>query len=161
ISANEGWIGGASGLSSYAPSFLHTVDGGETWSPAGFNNTYLINRIRFLNPALGYASGANVYKFSLPLVISEQPQSQVVKAGEDVNLHVTAYGNGTLNYRWQKNGTDLYSATNSTLLIQNAHRGEAGTYDVIVTNTVASVQSSDALVQVIAAERLAQPIVLP
>ncbi len=161
VNPNEGWIGGASGTPTFPQSFLHTVDGGATWTTAGFNDTYFINRIRFLNPALGFASGANIYKFSLPLVITEQPQSQVVAAGSNVNLHVTAYGSGTLNYRWQQNGVDLFSATNSTLALPNIHRGEAGTYDVIVTNTAASVQSSDAIVRVIAAERLAVPILLP
>ena len=78
-----------------------------------------------------------------------------------MNLHVTAYGSGNLNYRWQQNGADLFSQTNSTLLITNIHRGEAGTYDVIVTNTVASVQSDNAIVRVIASERLGPPTLLP
>ena len=47
VSTNEGWIGGASGLPNYTNSFLHTTDGGATWSPAGFNDTFFVNRFRF------------------------------------------------------------------------------------------------------------------
>jgi len=61
VSTTEGWIGGASGLPSYTNSFLHTTDGGVTWSAAGFDDTFFINRIRFLSPTLGFASGANIY----------------------------------------------------------------------------------------------------
>jgi hypothetical protein len=157
----EGWLGGASGMPSYGPSFLHTTDGGATWTPAGFSNTYLINRIRFLSPALGYASGANVYKFSVPLVITEHPQSQVVPAGSNVNLRVTAYGSSPLTYRWQQNGADLFFATNANLVLTNVSRNAAGTYDVIVTNALASAQSSNAVVRVLASERLGPPTLLP
>ena len=161
VTPEEGWLGGSSGLPSYAQSFLHTTDGGATWSPAGFSDTYRINRIRFLSPALGFASGDNVYKFSVPLVITEHPQSQVVVAGTDVNLHVTAYGSSPLSYRWQQNGADLFFATNASLVLTNVSRAAAGTYDVIVTNLLASAQSSNAIVRVLASERLGPPTLLP
>ncbi len=161
VSANEGWIGGASGLPTYAPSFLHTTDGGVTWAPVGFNDSYFINRIRFLTPALGFASGANIYQYSVPLAIGQQPQSQVVVAGSNLNLSVTAYGAGPITYRWQQNGADVFSATNATLFLTNVTRSAAGTYDVIVTNSAASIQSSNAVVRVIASERLGPPILLP
>jgi hypothetical protein len=104
VSETEGWVGGASGIA-FSNSFLHTVDGGVTWSLAGFDDTYFINRIRFLSPTLGIASGANLYLYTPPLAINTQPQGQVVLAGTNVHLLVSAVGLPPLSYQWQKNGT--------------------------------------------------------
>jgi hypothetical protein len=161
VSTNEGWIGGASGLPGYANSFLHTTDGGVTWTSAGFNDTYFINRIRFLNPNLGFAAGGNLYIYNMPLVITQQPQSQTVPAGTNVNLSVTASSLTPIGYQWQKNGVNI-SATNAFLSFSNVTRTAAGTYSVLLTNSTASLlQSSNAVVRVLAAERLASPVLLP
>jgi hypothetical protein len=161
VSTNEGWIGGASGSLAYSNSFLHTVDGGVTWTPAGFNDTFLINRIRFLSPTLGFAAGANLYTFSLPLAITTQPQGQVVVAGTNVNLFVAAAGTPPLSYQWLKNGTAYPGATATNLLLTNVTRIDAGTYSVIVTNSQAGLGSSNALIRVLVPERLANPLLLP
>src|SRR5262249_14493149 len=115
VSPNEGWIGGASGLPSFTNSFLHTANGGATWSSVGFNDTFFVNRVRFLSPNLGFASGANLYVYNVPLVLTVQPQSQVAVAGTNVTLSVTALGTQPISYQWQKDGTNRLSATNSTL----------------------------------------------
>ena len=159
VSTTEGWIGGASGIA-YTSSFLHTTDGGTTWSAAGFDDTYFINRIRFLTPTLGFASGANLYVYQVPLTITEQPQSQVVVAGTNVNLKVTAFGNPPIGYQWQKNGANRPAATDSLLTLTNVTRADAGTYLVIVTNATTSAQSSNAVVRVLVAERLSAPTLL-
>ena len=161
VSTNEGWIGGASGLPSYGNSFLHTTDGGATWSPAGFNDTFFINRIRFLSPTLGFASGANLYLYNVALLLASQPQSQVVLAGTNLSLSVTALGAPPISYQWQKDGTNKPSATNATLTLTNVRRTDEGTYLVVVTNAAASLQSSNAVVRVLAAERLGTPTLLP
>ena len=161
VSTNEGWIGGASGLPSYPNSFLHTIDGGATWSPAGFNDTFFINRIRFLNPALGFASGANLYIYTAPLLITAQPQSQVTLAGANVNLSVAAVGSSPISYQWQKNGSNQPGATAASLTLTNVTRLAEGTYLIVVTNSLANLQSSNAVVRVVAAERLSEPQLLP
>jgi hypothetical protein len=161
VSTNEGWIGGASGSLAYSNTFLHTVDGGVTWTPAGFNDTYFINRIRFLSPTLGFASGANLYTFSVPLAINPQPQSQVVNAGTNVNLFVAAAGIQPVGYQWLKNGVARPGATTPNLVLTNVSRIDAGTYSVIVTNSQAGLQSSNAVIRVLVPERLAAPILLP
>jgi hypothetical protein len=159
VSTNEGWIGGASGYGT-TPSFLHTVDGGVTWAQAGFNNTQLINRIRFMNPNLGFASGANLYVYNQPIVITNQPAGQVALAGGGVNLSVGATSLSTLGYQWQKNGTNI-GVTNAQLSFTNITRSIEGVYSVIITNANATLQSSNVLVRLIAAERLAPPVLLP
>jgi len=161
VSTNEGWIGGASGLPAYGSSFLHTTDGGATWSPAGFNDTFFINRIRFLSPTLGFASGANLYTYNVLLQITSQPQSQVAMAGSAVTLSVTAQGSPPISFQWQKNGTNQPAATNATLTLPNIKRTDEGTFLVVVTNGVSSLHSSNATIRVLATERLGTPTLLP
>ena len=57
ITPTRGWMG------SYVNDrpTLMTEDGGVTWSEAGFGQN--VNRIRFLHPWLGYATGRTVYKY--------------------------------------------------------------------------------------------------
>ncbi len=57
ITPSKGWMG------SYVNErpTLVTNDGGVTWSEATFGQN--VNRIRFLHPWLGYATGRTVYKF--------------------------------------------------------------------------------------------------
>ena len=57
ITPTRGWMG------SYVNDrpTLMTEDGGVTWSEAGFGQN--VNRIRFLHPWLGYATGRTLYKY--------------------------------------------------------------------------------------------------
>ncbi len=160
VSTTEGWIGGASGIA-YSSSFLHTTDGGATWSPAGYDDTWYINRIRFLSPTLGFASGGNLHIYSPQLAIASQPQGQVVLSGANVSLNVSATGVPPLGYQWLKNGTNQPGATTAGLTMGNVTRLDAGTYSVIVTNPVAGLQSSNAVVRVLVPERLGSPTLLP
>ena len=160
VSTNEGWIGGASGLPNYPSSFLHTTNGGATWMPAGFNDTFFINRIRFLNPTLGFASGGNLYIYSVPLAITNQPQSQTVIGPTNVSLTVGAVGNPPLTYQWIKNGTDAPGGNAPTLNLANVLRTDAGTYSVFITNGFSSLQSSNAVLRVFLSERFGQPTLL-
>lgn len=160
VSTNEGWVGGASGLSTYPPSFLHTTDGGVTWAAVGFNDTFYINRFRFLSPNLGFASGGNLYVYNMPLVIETQPQNQFVNAGSNLSLSVTATGTAPISYQWQQNGSNI-AATNATLFLPAVTRTAEGYYSVVVTNASTNLQSSNATVQILAAERLSAPILLP
>ena len=163
VSTNEGWIGGASGFpgSLYGSSFLHTTDGGVTWSPSGYNDTFFINRIRFLSPTLGFASGGNLHIFSVPLGITGQPQGQTVVGPTNVTFSVTAVGNPPLAYQWLKNGTNAPGANGPTLTLPGVLRTDAGNYSVFVTNRFSSLQSSDAVLRVFLSERFGQPMPLP
>jgi photosystem II stability/assembly factor-like uncharacterized protein len=161
VSTNEGWIGGASGLPNYTNSFLHTTNGGATWSSAGYNDTFYMNRFRFLSPTLGFASGGNLHIYSVPLAITNQPQSQTVIGPTNVSLTVGAVGNPPLAYQWLKNGTNTPGANGATLNLANVLRTDAGTYSVFVTNGFSSAQSSNAILRVFLAERFGQPALLP
>jgi photosystem II stability/assembly factor-like uncharacterized protein len=62
VSPDEGWIGGTNGIP-FPISFLHTTDGGVTWSGSGYDNTYRINRVRFLDSGFGVAAGEKLHVF--------------------------------------------------------------------------------------------------
>jgi hypothetical protein len=120
-----------------------------------------MNRIRFLSPTLGYASGWNLHVYSILPTITSQPQSQVVAGPADVTLSVgvASTAPGGVSYQWKENGTNRPGATSSTLVIPNATRADSATYSVAVTNALETIQSSNAIVRVLIPPRLAQPTI--
>jgi hypothetical protein len=79
--------------------------------------------------------------------ITSQPASQSVVRGNAFTLSVTATGTA-LTYQWRKGGTPLANATASSLSVSGAADADAGTYDVVVTNSLTSVTSSAATITV-------------
>lgn len=73
-----------------------------------------------------------------PRIIS-QPESRVVAAGAPVTFQVSATS-GT--YQWQRNGTAIAGATNSTYTIGSVQAADAGEYRVVVTNAFGSTTSA-------------------
>jgi photosystem II stability/assembly factor-like uncharacterized protein len=157
ISPTEGWAGGDGSSSPYANNFLHTTDGGLTWTPAGYNDSRRINRIRVLSPTLAFASGAAVHVFRPPLLITNQPQSQWVSAGVNLILSVGVSGNPPVNYQWRKDGVNIAGATHATLGFTNVVRGNSGAYSVLVTNAWTSLLSSNATLRVVVPQYLKTP----
>ena len=92
--------------------------------------------------------------------ISAQPVSVVAVVGDDVDFDVTAAGAAPLAYQWQFVGTNLPAATNSILTLTNITMDEAGTYQVVVTNSAGSVTSSVAQLTIYptAAATLSAPV---
>jgi hypothetical protein len=80
--------------------------------------------------------------------ITVQPVSQAVSAGAAVTLSVAATGDGTLNYQWYKASKEIPGAISSRYAIASAASGDAGTYDVVVTNGGGSTASSSATLTV-------------
>ncbi len=64
------------------------------------------------------------------------PQGQTVLEGASVNLRVSATANGTLSYQWKKDGQDLSGKTTATLGFGAVALSDAGSYTVVVTNTL-------------------------
>lgn len=156
INANEGWAGGDSSTT-LANTFLHTLNGGATWTPAGYNNSQRINRIRFISPNLAVASGARLHVYKSPLVITNQPQSQWASAGVNVSLTAGVSGFPPFAYQWQKDGTVISGATNSSLVLSNMARANSGNYSVNVTNSWGSQSSSNAMLRVFVPQLLRPP----
>jgi PKD repeat protein len=85
-----------------------------------------------------------------PPVITTQPQSQAVAPGVVVTFTVVATGAPAPTYQWRKNGTAITGATSASYGIAAASAGDAATYTVVATNSVASVTSNGAVLNVLA-----------
>ena len=99
----------------------------------------------------GILSSAELYDStgSTSLRILAQPQSQIRNWGQTVSFSVTAT-NGTppYAYQWRKGGVDISDATNSVLTLTNLHLADAGTYTVLVSDTVTNLLSQPATLTV-------------
>ena len=82
-----------------------------------------------------------------PLLVTS-PVSQMLQRGQSAALSVTVLGTPPLIYQWRKNGTNLPGATTSALLFTNVQWADAGSYDVLATNTLGSVTSTVATLTV-------------
>ncbi|MEK8029231.1 DUF3500 domain-containing protein [Ideonella sp. DXS29W] len=80
--------------------------------------------------------------------ITTSPASQTVALGSAVSFSVVASGSGTLSYQWRKAGTSISGATSSTFSIAAVASSDAGSYDVVVSNSAGSVTSSAATLTV-------------
>jgi uncharacterized protein (TIGR02597 family) len=84
-----------------------------------------------------------------PPAISSQPQSTTINFSSNATFTVTASSSSsTLRYQWQKNGTSIANATNSSITLSNVTINDAGSYHVLVMNDFNYVTSSDALMTV-------------
>jgi hypothetical protein len=77
---------------------------------------------------------------TLPATISQSPASQSVSAGATITLKVVATGEG-LRYQWKFNGNNLLGQTGATLTLPNVKPGDAGDYQVVVSNLGGDVSS--------------------
>jgi Leucine-rich repeat (LRR) protein len=89
--------------------------------------------------------------------ITVEPQSQTVVAGTNALLTVTATGFGTLSYQWQLNGTNIVGASSTNLALNDVQPTNAGSYTVVVTNSLASVTSAVAVLTVLAPPSITSP----
>jgi hypothetical protein len=80
-----------------------------------------------------------------PARIITQPQSETVQQGADVTFHVVAQGLAPVYYSWYFNGTNQLSGTNDTLTLTDVQPSQAGSYSVIVSNSLAIAASQPAL----------------
>ena len=88
-------------------------------------------------------------------VITAQPISQTVLAGETVTFTVMAVGKPPLFYHWQRNGTNLSDGGNisgsasTALTLLSASLADAGTYSVVVGNADGVAASVGAVLTVV------------
>lgn len=80
--------------------------------------------------------------------ITLQPQPQIALVNGSASFSVVATGSGTLAYQWRKNNIPIPGANASTYQIAAVTAGDVGNFDVQVTNSIAVVQSSTALLTI-------------
>ena len=147
VSTNEGWLGGGALAAPF--NFIHTTDGGLTWTPMGYVNANNLNRFRFLSPTLGYLSGIKLHVFHVPLATTVSPAITNAPFGSNVTLTATAYGTAPMQFQWRQNGTNLVGGTTNGFSITNIVAGSAGNYDLVLTDFSGSVTSLVAALSVV------------
>ena len=80
--------------------------------------------------------------------ITSQPASVSVVVGASATFTVTATSSTTMSYQWRKGGTAISGATSASYTISSVAATDAGSYDVVVSNTSGSVTSSVAVLTV-------------
>jgi hypothetical protein len=128
------------------------IGGDETgWFFPGFvDEVSLYGRALFASEIQGIYAAGHAGKCTIPVAptIYAQPTNQAVFATQAVNFTVGVNGTQPLGYQWNFNGGALDGATTSSLTLANVESGQAGTYTVVVTNSVGSVTSSPAILTV-------------
>ena len=76
------------------------------------------------------------------------PATQTAARGATVQLHARAAGLQPMSYQWQWNGQDLPGATQPSLLLSNFQVTQLGTYRLLASNALGSVQSGAALLTI-------------
>jgi hypothetical protein len=113
----------------------------------------LIDEVSIYDRALGleevaalYAAG-NVGK-CVSAAITRHPSNQIGFWGKTAAFSVRASGSPPLHYQWQKDGAIIGGATDTSLLLNNLQAADAGRYSVVVSNSLGSTTSKDALLTV-------------
>jgi alpha-tubulin suppressor-like RCC1 family protein len=150
--------GGGTGVINLYPSTRPLHIGAQVDPVSGWNyfSKCFVDEMSLYNRALTPAEIQSIYaaersgKCSTPTapVILTQPTNQVAEAGDNVSFGVLVAGTPPLAYQWLLNGANLATATASSLALNNVQLSDAGSYSVLVSNSVGTVLSSNALLTV-------------
>ncbi len=100
------------------------------------------------NPCGSVTSNAATLTVGVAPAITTQPSSRTACTGTSTTFTVSASGTPTLAYQWRKNGVVIAGATASMFTIGSVTTGDAGTYDVVVTNSCGFATSNGATLTV-------------
>jgi endonuclease/exonuclease/phosphatase family metal-dependent hydrolase len=122
--------------------------------PAATNDSFTITNVQGTNAGTYTVVVANsggsvvssnaVLTVNTPPLITGQPSSNTVFAGQSATFTVVATGAAPLSYQWRFNGTDVPSATGNSYTRTNVQTGDQGNYLVVITNYLGSVTSATA-----------------
>ena len=85
---------------------------------------------------------------TLPAAVVSPPENVTVSAGQPAMFGIVSVGSPAPTYQWRKNGVALIGATGTTYTLASAQAGDAGSYDVVVTNSGGSATSAPAVLVV-------------
>lgn len=137
-----------------------TFNNGLVFDSTVYNNNYTLAAVSPVQSGDSHVSGmqhmAVVKDFLIPAGvattnapnITTQPQSQTNTAGANLAFNVIATGTAPLTYQWRFFGTNLSSATNSSLSLTNIQAANAGDYTAVITNVAGSATSAVATLTV-------------
>lgn len=105
--------------------------------------------VRVANPA-GTNISANAALFvNSPPVVIVNLTNQTTIIGSNVTFTVVATGGAPFTYQWRRNGISISGASQQSYTISGVQTSHAGTYDVLVGNSMASVFSAIATLTVL------------
>src|SRR5205085_4475086 len=85
----------------------------------------------------------------VPPSITQQPVGITRTNGGSASFTVAASGSAPLSYQWRVGGANISGANSSTFSIASVSLGQAGSYDVIVSNAAGSATSDPAVLTVL------------
>lgn len=152
VAAANGGASGTTGATGTEYRNLSTT-GAEGYSYLRFATT--VGASGTLSFSAVYLNGFQLMEYPKPVITTDLPPGPSAVVGGSFILTVEATGEGTLTYRWRKGGVNLsngatgngstYSGvTTQTLTLTNVQAGDAGNYDVVVTNPGGGTVSSTA-----------------
>ncbi len=157
LNGNQGPYGGVASQAvtaslayvGYQGSFLI---GSELDQPAACNWNGMLDDVAVFAGALTQAQVQTVMSGDFSAFIGgaagivSQPQSLVLAPGATATFGVGADGAAPFTYQWFFNGTSLgASAVNSSLTLSNVGSSQAGTYWVVVSNSLGGITSQPAM----------------
>jgi hypothetical protein len=126
--------------------------------PDGTSGSYSISSVG-TNKAGNYAvvisnEAGTITSSNAALTVVLSPPSQTNYLTSTATFTATAFSPESLNYQWQRNGTnladggDLSGTTNSTLTIASVSDADAANYTAVVSDATGSVTTSNAVLTV-------------
>jgi len=105
--------------------------------------------------AVGSQTICNIAVSAVAPVITTQPVSQTVTAGQTATFTVAGTGTAPMSYQWQKNGAAISGATSSTYQTPVTAASDNGSqFTVVMSNAAGTVTSNSATLTVGAATLL-------
>ena len=89
-----------------------------------------IDEVRFYNSTLTPQDIATLA--TTPFLITGQPQASCTPIGSSLSLTTTVLG--SVNYQWQKNGTNIQGETSNSLNISNIKQEDYATYRCLISS---------------------------
>ncbi len=108
-----------------------------------------IYTLRASNAVGSVTSTGAVLTVLTPPVITGQPGSVTVVGGGSATFSASVSGSAPLSLQWRKDGVNVASATNSSLVISPVSVSSQGTYTLRASNAAGSVTSAPATLTVI------------
>jgi hypothetical protein len=88
-------------------------------------------------------------------LITQQPADTLASAGHAAAIWTAVDENGAATYQWRKNsenlanGGSISGADSPVLVISTVQQGDAGSYDVLVSNACGTITSTSATLTVV------------
>jgi hypothetical protein len=118
---------------------------GSSYTRSNMQSNDLGSYSVFITNMIDHVTSSNaLLTLSVPPVITAQPQSQSVFAGDSVTFSVTVTGSAPLSYQWLWNGVGIEGAVAPVLVLPSASHTNAGFYSVVVTNPAGIAASANA-----------------